>query len=170
MILNRLVAAVLPLALGLSASLAYAVDQATMIKARQKFFGIENVDVNTGAIKKDKVIASWGTNTTYVTSILGRVVLLDSYITRPELPTTPIDRRYSPLLPQDLIDVLPEAIFLGHGHGDHADNAAYTQSGPTRRSMRARKRATSCSWTSREWPPTRTRRTAARRTCRTRTR
>ena len=29
------------------------------------------------------------------------------------------------MLPQDLIDVRPEAIFLGHGHGDHADNAAY---------------------------------------------
>jgi hypothetical protein len=101
-----------------------AVDPA-LLKARQKFFGIENVDVNTGAVKKDKVIASWATNTTYVTSILGRVVLLDSYISRPELPTTPIDRRYAPVLPQDLIDVRPEAIFLGHGHGDHADNAAY---------------------------------------------
>ena len=125
MIRHRLVAALLPLALGLSASLASAADLAAMIKARQKFFGIENVDANTGSVKKDKVIASWATNTTYVTSILGRVVLLDSYITRPELPTTPIDRRYSPLLPQDLIDVQPEAIFLGHGHGDHADNAAY---------------------------------------------
>lgn len=117
--------AAVALSLAVGASAALAADTATMIKARQKFFGIENVDANTGAVKKDKVIASWGTNTTYVTSMLGRVVLFDSYITRPELPTTPIDRRYSPLLPQDLIDVQPEAIFLGHGHGDHADNAAY---------------------------------------------
>ena len=29
------------------------------------------------------------------------------------------------MLPQDFVDVQPEAIFLGHGHGDHADNAAY---------------------------------------------
>jgi L-ascorbate metabolism protein UlaG (beta-lactamase superfamily) len=122
---HGIAAALLPLALGLGASFANAADQAAMVKARQKFFGVENVDANTGAVKKDKVIASWATNTTYVTSILGRVVLLDSYISRPELPTAPIDRRYSPLLPQDLIDVQPEAIFLGHGHGDHADNAAY---------------------------------------------
>ena len=96
-----------------------------MLKARQKFFGIDNVDVNTAAVKNDKVIASWATNTTYVVSIMGRVVLLDSYITTPQLPSSPIDRRYAPVLPQDFIDVRPEAIFLGHGHGDHADNAAY---------------------------------------------
>jgi len=106
-----------------SAALA-AVDPA-MLKARQKFFGIENVDVNTGAVKKDKVITSWLTNTTYITSIMGNVFLLDSYISRPELPTVPLDRRYAPFLPQDLVDAKPVAIFLGHGHGDHANNAAY---------------------------------------------
>src|SRR5213078_2756567 len=116
MIRHRLVAAFLPLALGLSASLASAADLAAMIKARQKFFGIENVDANTGAVRKDKVIASWATNTTYASSIMGHVVLLDSYLSRPELPTSPIDRRYDPILPQDLVDVRPEAIFLGHGH------------------------------------------------------
>lgn len=122
---KKVLAAVLPFALFLGASSVWSAADPAMVKARQKFFGIENVDVNTGAVKKDKVIASWATNTTYVTSILGRVVLLDSFIQRPELPTTPIDRRMSPVLPQDLIDVRPEAIFLGHGHGDHADNAAY---------------------------------------------
>jgi hypothetical protein len=106
-----------------SAALA-AVDPA-LLKARQKFFGIENVDVNTGAVKKDKVITSWLTNTTYLVSIMGNVILLDSYISRPELPTTPIDRRYAPFLPQDLVDAKPVAIFLGHGHGDHAHNGAY---------------------------------------------
>lgn len=96
----------------------------TLIKARQKVFGVENVDAK-GRVAPDKVIFSWATNTTYVASILGRVVVLDSYITKPELPTTPIDRRYTPLLPKDLADARPEAIFLGHGHGDHADNAAF---------------------------------------------
>ena len=95
-----------------------------LIAARQKFFGIENVDSN-GRVRKDKVILAWASNTTYVASVLGRVILLDAYINRPELPTTPIDRRRSPILPQDFIDARPEAIFLGHGHGDHADNAAY---------------------------------------------
>ena len=110
-------------AISFSADAAPAAGDA-VIKARQKFFGIENVD-ERGNVKGDKVIFSWATNTTYVTSIMGRVVLLDSYINRPELPTAPIDVRRTPILPQDFIDVMPEAIFLGHGHGDHADNAAY---------------------------------------------
>src|SRR3989440_9048995 len=95
-----------------------------LVAARQKFFGIENVD-EKGRVDKDKVIFSWATNTTYVASVLGRVILLDSYINRPELPTAPLDKRRTPILPQDFVDVRPEAIFLGHGHGDHADNAAY---------------------------------------------
>src|SRR5262245_61380564 len=95
-----------------------------LIAARQTLFGIENVD-SKGRVRKGKVILSWASNTTYVASVLGRVILLDSYINRPELPTTPIDRRRTPILPQDFIAARPEAIFLGHGHGDHADNAAY---------------------------------------------
>ena len=122
---GRVVLAGLSMAMFFWTSIALAAADPALLKARQKFFGIDNVDVNTGAVKKDKVIASWATNTTYVTSILGHVILLDSYLSRPELPTTPIDKRYDPILPQDLIDVHPEAIFLGHGHGDHADNAAY---------------------------------------------
>jgi L-ascorbate metabolism protein UlaG (beta-lactamase superfamily) len=98
--------------------------RAALVAARQKIFGAENVD-EKGRLDKEKVIFSWATNTTYVASILGRVVLLDSYITKPELPTAPIDRRYTPLLPKDVADAKPEAIFLGHGHGDHADNAAF---------------------------------------------
>src|ERR1041384_7948143 len=96
-----------------------------LVKARQKFFGAENVD-ERGQVKKDKVIFSWATNTTYMASVKGRVFMLDSYISRPELvPPTPIDTRYTPFLPKDAADARPEAIFLGHGHGDHADNAAY---------------------------------------------
>src|SRR5882762_3251662 len=95
-----------------------------LVAARQKFFGVENVD-EKGRVAKDKVIFSWATNTTYVTSVLGRVILLDSYINRPELPSAPIDIRRTKILPQDFVDAHPEAIFLGHVHGDHADNAAY---------------------------------------------
>src|SRR5262245_20494921 len=54
------------------------------IAARQKFFGIENVNASTGAVKSDKVILSWATNTTFAVSVLGRVILLDSYVTRLE--------------------------------------------------------------------------------------
>src|SRR3954465_14099863 len=97
---------------------------ATLVKARQKFFGVENVDAN-GNVEKGKVVFSWATNTTYVVPALGHVILLDSYINRPELPTAPIDRRRTPILPQDFVDARPEAIFTGHGRFDHADNAAY---------------------------------------------
>ncbi len=97
----------------------------SLIKARQKFFGTENVD-EKGGVKKDKVIFSWATNTTYVVSVQGRVMMLDSYLLHAELPTPgPIDRRRTKALPQDFVDLRPEAIFLGHGHGDHADNAAF---------------------------------------------
>jgi len=119
------VVAGLALAASVCSGIASAAVDPAMLKARQKFFGIENVDAGSGLVRKDKVIASWATNTTYLVSMQGRVFLVDSYITRPELPTAPIDRRYSPFLPQDIVDVRPEAIFLGHGHGDHADNAAY---------------------------------------------
>jgi len=103
-----------------------------LVAARQKFFGVENVD-ERGRVDRGKVIFSWATNTTYAVSVMGRIILLDSYINRPELPTAPLDTRRTPILPQDFVALRPEAIFLGHGHGDHADNAAYVSkwTGPT---------------------------------------
>jgi len=95
-----------------------------LAQARRKFFGVENVD-EKGRVDKSKVIFSWATNTTYVAAALGHVILLDSYINRPELPTAPLDMRRTKILPTDFVALRPEAIFLGHGHGDHADNAAY---------------------------------------------
>jgi hypothetical protein len=91
-----------------------------LVKARQKFFGVENVKRSTGGVRSDRVIFSWVTNTTYAVSIKGRVILLDSFITR--LEVTP---GRTPVVIQDLVDLKPEAILLGHGHGDHGDNAAY---------------------------------------------
>ena len=122
---KRMMSAMLP-AMLCAFSLAPTAAQAdsALVKARQKFFGIENVDSN-GNVKGDKVIASWGSNTTYIVSVMGRVIMLDSYITTVQLPTVPIDRRRTPILPQEFVDLKPEAIFLGHGHGDHADNAAF---------------------------------------------
>ena len=120
-----LVCAAFPSVLCILPTFAAAADvDPALVKARQKLFGIENVD-EKGRVANDKVIFSWATNTTYVASLLGRVVLLDSYINRPELPSAPIDIRRTKILPRDFIDAHPEAIFLGHGHGDHADNAAY---------------------------------------------
>src|SRR5262249_2085918 len=95
-----------------------------LIRARQKFFGIENVD-EKGRLDKEEGFISWASNTTYVGAAAGHAVLVGSDINRPELPTAPLDTRRTKILPQDFIDARPEAIFLGHGHGDHADNAAF---------------------------------------------
>ncbi|CAG9168259.1 hypothetical protein CURE108131_16235 [Cupriavidus respiraculi] len=93
---------------------------AAMVKARQHFFGPENVDERTGRIREDKVIFSWFGVASFAVAAKGRVFFLDSYIYRLA------DRRaYVPATVQDLVDLRPEAIFIGHGHGDHADNAAY---------------------------------------------
>jgi len=66
------------------------------------------------------VIFSWITNASYAVSLKGRVVLLDTYVHRAE--TVP---GRTPFVVEDLLALNPEAIFLGHGHGDHADNAAF---------------------------------------------
>jgi hypothetical protein len=97
------------------------------IAARARFFGEENIDVRSGEVRADRVIFSWVTNASLAVSIRGRIVLLDTYINRPELPPAvgAADLRRSPISVQELVALAPEAIFLGHGHGDHADNAAY---------------------------------------------
>jgi hypothetical protein len=97
------------------------------IAARARFFGAENVDERNGEVRADRVIFSWVTNASLAVSVRGRIVLLDTYINRPELPPEAgaPDLRRSPISIQELIALAPEAIFLGHGHGDHADNAAY---------------------------------------------
>ncbi len=125
--------AVVPVILGICAwgNSAAARDNddanAAMIAARQKFFGAENVDPWRGDVRRDRVIVSWVTNASLAASIEGRIVLLDTYVNRLEVAPPPdgSDLRRTPINVQDLVDLRPEAIFLGHGHGDHADNAAY---------------------------------------------
>ena len=108
---------------------AYANPDAdsAVVAARSKFFGAENVDQRTAQVRRDRVLVSWLTNATLAASIKGRVVLLDTYLNRPEVapPDGQPDLRRTPIDVQDMVNLRPEAIFLGHGHGDHADNAAY---------------------------------------------
>ena len=131
--LRRSAWAALPIVLGIAAWPALAASHrddddasAATIAARQRFFGAENVDPRSGDVRKDRVIFSWVTNASIAASLKGRVVLLDTYINRLELPPAPgaADLRRSPINVQELVDLHPEAIFLGHGHFDHADNAA----------------------------------------------
>ena len=91
-----------------------------MVAARQKVFGTEAVDAKNGTLRTDRVVFSWLTNATFAAAMKGHVVLLDSFITRLE-----VKPGRTPIVIQDLVDLKPEAIFLGHGHFDHADNAAY---------------------------------------------
>lgn len=90
------------------------------IAARQLFFGVENVDPETGLLPRDRVIVSWITNASFALAVAGRVVFLDTFITR--LEVTP---GRTPFVIKDLVDVAPSAILIGHGHNDHAENAAY---------------------------------------------
>lgn len=104
----------------LAATGAASAQSTALVAARQKVFGIENVNPTTGAIKKDQVVFSWLGHNTGAVSLLGRVVLMDSYIARLE-----VEPGRTPFVIQDIVDLKPEAIFISHGHGDHADNAAF---------------------------------------------
>lgn len=91
------------------------------IKARQKVFGIEYVDPETGWVDPNHVILSWVGVTIYAASFGGRVVLLDAWA-----PTGWVmgSGRY-PISLDDMIAIRPEAMFIGHGHFDHLGHAPY---------------------------------------------
>ena len=108
------------LAVGAIAATSAALAADPLIVARQKIFGIENVDANTGAVKKDKVVFSWLSHISGAVAVQGRVIMFDTYVNR--LEVTP---GRTPFVIKDLVDLKPEALFVGHGHSDHADNAAF---------------------------------------------
>lgn len=88
------------------------------IAARVRFFGADSIDGESGAPRPDRVVLSWIGCTTYAVAIGGSVFLLDAWV--PRLTST----GYVPATPQDLVDLAPAAIFIGHGHFDHAGDAA----------------------------------------------
>lgn len=90
------------------------------IAARQRIFGVEYVDPETGALPTNRVIISWITNSSFALAVAGRVVFLDTFVTRLE-----VSPGRTPFVIKDLVDVAPRAILIGHGHSDHAENAAY---------------------------------------------
>src|SRR5262245_57206855 len=117
--LTRVASAVLLVSLSGLSCAAMGAD-AALIAARQKIFGIENVDAATGALRKDRVVFSWLGHITGAVSLQGRIVMIDSFIRR--LEVTP---GRTPFVIQDVVNMKPEALFIGHGHSDHADNAAF---------------------------------------------
>ncbi len=93
---------------------------ADLVRARTLIFGAEHVNQSTGQVDQSKVIFSWLTNATLAASVKGHVILLDTYVHRSEA----VPGR-TPFVVEDLVSLAPEAAFIGHGHGDHADNAAW---------------------------------------------
>ena len=98
-----------------SAEPVIAAAAADTVKARRHFFGAENVDAS-GRVRRDRVVLSWFSVASVAAAIDGRVVLLDTYIHKGE------DRpNYVPTTTNELVALAPEAIFIGHGHFDHAN-------------------------------------------------
>ncbi|MBF6435129.1 MBL fold metallo-hydrolase [Nocardia cyriacigeorgica] len=87
------------------------------VAARQRFFGGDVVDPMTGAVRADRVVLSWVGCATYAVAFAGTVVLLDAWV--PRLSSA----GYVPATAQDLADLQPAAILIGHGHFDHAGDA-----------------------------------------------
>lgn len=87
------------------------------IALRKKFFGAENVDAE-GAVRPDRVIMSWTSIAGFAMAIDGHVVLLDAYLHKGE-----DQPNYVPTTIDELVGLQPEALFIGHGHFDHAASA-----------------------------------------------
>jgi hypothetical protein len=118
----RSLASVIALALALAAPAEAKKRKAdpAVIAARSLLFGAENVNQKTGDVDPSRVIISWITNASFAAAANGHVFLLDTFVTR--LEVTP---GRTPIVIQNLVDAMPEALFIGHGHFDHADNAAF---------------------------------------------
>ena len=91
------------------------------IAARTRYFGAENVDQKSGEIRKDLVVMSWLSNTTYAAVINGKVVLLDAALLRRQ--DTPEGR--TPTTLEEMAAVMPSYILIGKAAPGHADLAAH---------------------------------------------
>lgn len=88
------------------------------VAARQRFFGKQNVNPQTGAVRSDRVIMSWFSVANYAAAFNGHVVLVDAWVARGS------HSGYVPTSPEELAALRPEYIFIGHGDFDHAADAA----------------------------------------------
>jgi hypothetical protein len=127
----RTAALLVPLALALALALAAPAtagaqdadpipergSRAAMVEARTAFFGRANVDRRTGAVRRGRVILSWFGVSSFAMAIDGRVVLLDAWVPRGQTSG------YVPTTAAEVARLRPRAIFIGHGHFDHAADA-----------------------------------------------
>ena len=93
------------------------------VAARRAFFGEGNVDAG-GHLPADEVVVSWFGVASLAVSFGDRVVLLDTAINNPgdcvggDAPAG--GGPYVPVAEDQLVALAPVAIFVGHGHSDHA--------------------------------------------------
>jgi hypothetical protein len=98
-------------------AVASAASAQETIATRTRYFGADNVDPATGAVRRDRVILSWFGVTNFAMAIRGHVVLLDAWVPRGA------SSGYVPSSPEELAALAPEAILIGHAHFDHAADA-----------------------------------------------
>src|SRR3954469_8238389 len=89
------------------------------IKARQKWFGLDNVNPKTGAVRADRVIMSWAGVSTFAASFNGHVVMLDGYLAFGRNGTWGSNKNYLSTSIEEYAALNPEMYLFGHGHGDH---------------------------------------------------
>src|SRR4051794_17859972 len=89
------------------------------IAARQHFFGIDNVNPRTGAVRTDRVIMSWMGVSTFAASFNGHVVMLDGYLAYGRNGTWGSSKEYIGTSPEEYAAINPEVYLFGHGHSDH---------------------------------------------------
>lgn len=87
------------------------------IAARRRFFGPEAVDPVSGAVRADQVLVSWFGCASFAVALGGVVFLLDAWVPRGATSG------YVPTTPEEVAALDPAAIFIGHGHFDHAADA-----------------------------------------------
>ncbi|MFE6858999.1 MBL fold metallo-hydrolase [Nocardia sp. NPDC057668] len=90
---------------------------AATIAARRRFFGNAAVDPETGAVSPDRVLVSWFGCASFAISLGGTVFLLDAWVPRGATSG------YVPTTVAEVAALRPAAIFIGHGHFDHAADA-----------------------------------------------
>ncbi|MGY2062640.1 MBL fold metallo-hydrolase, partial [Nocardia gipuzkoensis] len=69
-------------------------------------------------VRADRVVVSWFGCASFAVAIGGSVILLDAWVPRG------LTSGYVPTTPTEVAALRPAAIFIGHGHFDHAADAA----------------------------------------------
>ncbi len=134
--LPLLAAALAGITLGVSVPAASAADGAVMekgkfnptqqsaatIAARQKWFGLDNVNPKTGAVRNDVMIMSYAGISTFAASFMGHVILLDGALAYGPSGTWGSSAGYISTTAEEYATLNPEMYLFGHGHADHMGN------------------------------------------------